>query len=78
MKHKEYPSDCCCTQWFPGDVKPVRKGVYEVKPFVADYGEPVRSFAYWDGKKWGLDMTNVFDHGDSTAIRRARLPRTRD
>lgn len=36
------------TPWFPGNVKPVRKGVYE-----RDWldGGP-QWFSYWDGKNW--------------------------
>jgi hypothetical protein len=35
------------TPWFPGHIKPVRPGVYEVR-FSAMGG-----FAYWDGSLWG-------------------------
>jgi hypothetical protein len=37
------------TPWFPGDVAPVRKGVYE-----RDYG-PTDGILYshWSGRKWG-------------------------
>ena len=36
------------TPWFPGTVKPVRRGVYEVKL------PPGPWFRYWDGIRWCL------------------------
>ena len=41
------------TDWFPGDVKPVRVGVYEVQ----DEGG-VGKFSEWNGEHWGL-RTNI-------------------
>ena len=43
------------TPWFPGDVKPVREGVYE-----RDYinASPGKFYCYWNGKFWGLYGTN--------------------
>lgn len=35
------------TPWFPGTVKPVRKGVYQQKNGVGSLG-----YQYWDGKFW--------------------------
>lgn len=35
------------TPWFPGDVKPTRKGVYEVSE------DNNRWYSYWNGKTWG-------------------------
>lgn len=34
------------TEWFPGDVKPARKGVYERELNAAN------RFSYWNGEKW--------------------------
>lgn len=47
------------TPWFPGDVKPVRKGLYELRRWVMPK-LPVGSVcncAYWNGAEWcfGLD-----------------------
>lgn len=36
------------TGWFPADVKPVRKGVYEVEEMMAFH-----RYCYWNGKLWG-------------------------
>ena len=35
------------TDWFPGDVKPVRRGVYE-----RDYRNGGIAFAMWNGRRW--------------------------
>ena len=43
------------TPWYPGDVKPVREGVYE-----RDYGAAgllEHRYCYWNGKWWGLYST---------------------
>lgn len=48
------------TPWFPGHVKPARKGVYERKGFGGTYSE-------WDGKRWLLganDVDAASDWGD--------------
>lgn len=37
------------TDWYPGDVKPVRVGVYE-RNFDRPDGE--RWYSFWDGKHW--------------------------
>jgi hypothetical protein len=39
------------TDWFPSEIKPVHRGVYEV----FDEG----SYAYWSGKLWGWTMLSV-------------------
>jgi hypothetical protein len=36
------------TNWFPPEVKPVRKGVYDIAKGV--FSAPW--FGYWNGKKW--------------------------
>ena len=41
------------TEWFPSDIKPKRKGVYEVRSCVGE------GFAHWDGKAWGWTESNV-------------------
>lgn len=35
------------TPWFPADVKPVRKGVYEVRDFNIE-----KEYSFWDGVEW--------------------------
>lgn len=47
------------TPWFPADVTPHRRGVYEVKS-----DEPQRAFAYWNGyrfcwRTWSYDDCNL-------------------
>ena len=37
------------TDWIPGDIKPVRVGVYE-----RSYGNALPAYCYWDGKFWGM------------------------
>lgn len=37
------------TDWFPGDVKPVRVGVYQTNS---------HRFQYWNGQWWGFFMPN--------------------
>jgi hypothetical protein len=38
------------TDWFPGSVKPVRKGVYQRE---YTYGKtPNVQYCYWDGEHW--------------------------
>lgn len=39
------------TPWFPGDVKPVRAGVYETD---SEQIGGTRTFQRWTGKQWGL------------------------
>lgn len=36
------------TPWFPSDVKPVRKGVYQQ---ICGLGKDI-GYQYWDGKNW--------------------------
>lgn len=38
------------TPWFPGDVKPVRPGVYETDA----RGSRLRCFQHWNGRFWGM------------------------
>jgi hypothetical protein len=37
------------TDWYSGDKKPVRVGVYQ-----RDYGNIGLLYSYWDGGKWGV------------------------
>lgn len=37
------------TEWFPSSVKPVRAGLYEIKPW-----NKGTAFSYWNGKRWGF------------------------
>lgn len=47
------------TDWFPGSVKPVRKGVYQ-RMYTYTYGKSTHSqYCYWDGKGWGLGEHTV-------------------
>jgi len=39
------------TQWYSGDVKPVRIGVYEVQ--AAPSGKTV-GFKFWNGARWSI------------------------
>lgn len=45
------------TEWFPADVKPVRRGVYEVR-----WGWTFRDgggYCHWDGRTWGNTFFKV-------------------
>lgn len=42
------------TDWFPADVKPVRKGVYQVRDSGGYAISLTVGFAYWDGNKFGF------------------------
>lgn len=42
------------TGWFPANVKPVRKGVYQRKGYVID-------FSYWTGERWSTGAGNAKD-----------------
>jgi hypothetical protein len=47
------------TPWFPADVKPVRKGVYERAFFAREFP------SYWNGKQWGVccfDRDDAYDY----------------
>jgi putative component of toxin-antitoxin plasmid stabilization module len=46
------------TRWFPGEVKPVRKGVYE-KRLVLEAFNGNRVFQYWNGRYWCVSHTHV-------------------
>lgn len=46
--------DAKCTEWYPGDVKPVRAGRYEAKDPI-NINWPFTEYANWDGKKWVND-----------------------
>jgi hypothetical protein len=52
------------TEWYPGDVKPRRKGVYERQIF---FGHEIIRFSYWSGI-WG---------GWADSIEQARSNRNR-
>lgn len=44
------------TPWFPGDVKPVRSGVYFVRQLSNDCksGDVIfEGYCYWSGVRWG-------------------------
>ena len=45
------------TDWFPGSVKPVRKGVYQ-REYI--YGKAKLSmYCHWDGKQWHASAHTV-------------------
>lgn len=45
------------TDWFPGSVEPVRKGVYE-REYI--YGKAtITSYCHWDGKYWFMGKGTV-------------------
>ncbi len=45
------------TPWFPGDTKPVRRGVYQRQ---YTYGKtPSVQFCYWNGKGWAMGEHTV-------------------
>ena len=45
------------TDWFPGSVKPVRKGVYQRE---YTYGKSKGlQYCYWNGKVWGMGEQTV-------------------
>lgn len=37
------------TRWYPADVNPVHKGVYEIR---VENDSGLRWFRYWDGRNW--------------------------
>lgn len=39
------------TPWFPGHIKPVRVGVYQLP---SGGGEKETGFQYWNGSAWGM------------------------
>lgn len=41
------------TPWFPRTIKPVRKGLYEIK---TKYG---RKMAFWNGEWWLVPDSNI-------------------
>jgi hypothetical protein len=42
------------TDWFPPDVKPVRVGVYEMRPGNdIVWGGQLGRFQHWNGERWG-------------------------
>ena len=45
------------TDWFPGSVKPVRKGVYQ-REYILGKARGAR-YCYWDGKKWYMGANNA-------------------
>jgi hypothetical protein len=44
------------TQWFPGEVKPVRMGVYERK-----WPDGDRVWTIWNGRNWGNSFLSPVD-----------------
>ena len=50
MKHQ-------LTNWFPPEIKPVYKGVYEVE--YEGIFTTLSGYSYWDGKKWGTTFKEL-------------------
>lgn len=58
--------------WFPPEVKPVRKGVYQVKDIDSLFPE-YRWFAFWNGKSFGhrcIDCNRAYRNRDFFTTRR--------
>lgn len=53
------------TRWFPGDVKPARVGLYELRRWVMPLlrAGTIANCAHWDGERWcfGLDRSVSVD-----------------
>lgn len=45
------------TPWFPGNVKPVRVGVYERKP--TEFTGLGGKYSFWNGNKWLLSAETI-------------------
>jgi hypothetical protein len=54
------------TPWWPGDTKPVRKGIYEVEYETGSWPWPITAKVEWSGKKW------KHARGEKTEIRQWR------
>jgi hypothetical protein len=48
------------TPWFPPHIKPVHKGVYQIKYTGRDLHESYM-LATWDGKKWSRGSYTLWD-----------------
>ena len=48
------------TDWFPGDLKPVRKGVYERRSIAGRY-------SFWTGSRWCMGFTYMDEVSGSKA-----------
>ena len=47
------------TPWFPGHVKPVRRGLYQRN---TNLGEDIwPTWTLWDGKRWRMNSCNRFE-----------------
>lgn len=53
------------TPWFPANVKPARKGVYEVRDNVFTR---YRAFAYWNGERFGWRCWDGAPHDAQGAV----------
>ena len=54
------------SDWHAGDVKPLRKGVYEVEYEIGTWPWPMTAHIKWTGRKW------QYDRSENTEIRRWR------
>jgi hypothetical protein len=48
------------TDWFPPHIKPVNKGVYEIK-YTGKGSHESYMWATWNGKKWSSGSHNLWD-----------------
>ena len=48
------------TPWFPSHIKPVHKGVYQIK-YTNKHLHESYMLATWDGKKWSRGSYNLWD-----------------
>lgn len=56
------------TEWFPGDVKPIRLGVYERK---LGFGSRVTAFYAWNGEFWeygGVDSPSQVSRSRTSSL----------
>lgn len=74
MKRKQPSNErVSCTSWIPGDVLPVRPGVYQ-RRYPNDEGTPGKSpltFAYFDGTVWFVGFSEWDDLIEGTPERDA-------
>ena len=47
------------TPWYPGDVKPVRVGVYQRDYSGTTFSCHRSQYCYWNGRHWGMYGTTV-------------------
>lgn len=53
------------TEWFPYQIKPIYKGVYETNLF-QDVG--FAYYSYWNGIEWGNEFSSIFNANQNRRI----------